>query len=95
MGAGLASCQYEEDCKNLRLPNNATLKTQEEEEELKYDAHYLIMSTLSATTDSSVESLDLAELQEAVVAAVAEVQGASMDKEAVVVSMSVSSTISV
>ena len=70
----------------MRLPNNATLKTQEEEDELKYDAHYLLMSTISATTDSGIESLDLTELQEAVVAAVAEVQGADLNKEAVVVS---------
>ena len=72
----------------MRLPNNATLKTQEEEDELKYDAHYLLMSTISATTDSDIESLDLTELQEAVVAAVAEVQGADLNKEAVVVSTS-------
>jgi hypothetical protein len=86
-GAGLSHCQYEEDCKNLVMPGNttATVKT-EEGDELNYDDHYVLMSTISTTTDSSIESLDLTELQEAVVAAVAEVQGASMDKDAVVVS---------
>lgn len=59
----------------------------EDGEELDYKAHYILMATMSTTTAESVEALDLPEIQEAVVSAVALLQGPSMDKDSVLVSV--------
>jgi hypothetical protein len=45
-----------------------------------------MMATITTTSEADVDALDLPELQEAVVAAVAELQGASEDKDSIIVS---------
>jgi len=89
-GDGLSSCQVEKDCANLKMPGNAKLAAapdnKDEEAPLKYDDHHLLLATITTTTEAGVPALDLPELQEAVVAAVAEVQGASEDKDSIIVS---------
>ena len=44
-----------------------------------------MMATITTTSEADVDALDLPELQEAVVAAVAELQGASQDKDSIIV----------
>ena len=46
-----------------------------------------MMATITTTSEADVDALDLPELQEAVVAAVAELQGASQDKDSIIVSI--------
>jgi len=58
-------------------------------EALKYDDHHIMMATITTTSEADVDALDLPELQEAVVAAVAELQGASEDKDSIIVSTEV------
>ena len=53
---------------------------------LQYDDHHIMMATITTTSEADVSALDLPELQEAVVAAVAELQGASQDKDSIIVS---------
>jgi hypothetical protein len=53
---------------------------------LQYDDHHVMMATITTTSEADVDALDLAELQEAVVAGVAELQGASQDKDSIMVS---------
>jgi len=45
-----------------------------------------MMATITTTSEADVSALDLPELQEAVVEAVAELQGASQDKDSIIVS---------
>ena len=89
-GAGLSSCDVQADCANLKMPGKAKLAVgpTDDEEPVKFDNHHLLLATITTTTEAGVAALDLPELQEAVVAAVAEVQGASQDKDSVIVSAS-------
>lgn len=45
-----------------------------------------MMATITTTSEADLDALDLPELQEAIVAAVAELQGASQDKDSIIVS---------
>ena len=47
-----------------------------------------MMATITTTSEADLDALDLPELQEAIVAAVAELQGASQDKDSIMVSSS-------
>ena len=91
-GDGKSSCDVQADCANLKMPGKAKLAAAPDEDDdeapLKYDNHHLLLATITTTTEAGVPALDLPELQEAVVAAVAEVQGASQDKDSVIVSAS-------
>ncbi|KAM3567625.1 hypothetical protein VYU27_010234, partial [Nannochloropsis oceanica] len=90
-GGGLGGCQVEDDCANLIMPNNQRMSSNAsipgDTEALKYDDHHIMMATITTTSEADVDALDLPELQEAVVAAVAELQGASEDKDSIIVNL--------
>lgn len=59
-----------------------------EDKDMEYDEHFLILAEMTPTTTADVEALDMAELQEAVVASIAHLQGADdLERETVIVNV--------
>ena len=55
---------------------------------MDYDVHFLVLADLAPTTDADVASLDMAELQESIVTAIAHLQGAEdTNRETVIVNV--------
>lgn len=59
-----------------------------EDKKMEFDEHFLVLAEITPTTRADVETLDMAELQEAIVASIAHLQGAEdMEREAVIVNV--------
>jgi len=96
-GKGLESCDIQKDCASLDsapqrlqalLGNTEAAVAGGDQSKVNYDEHHLVMATMNPTTRTSDGAeVNMAELQEAVVAAVAHLQGPGTDRETVLVNL--------
>lgn len=90
----MSYCERKDSCADLEnappsvLSKMDTANAAIEDKKLDFDEQFLVLAEMTPTTTADVEALDMGELQEAVVSAIAHLQGADdHDREAVIVNV--------